>query len=201
MLAKKLRHEQPLNAPEKNAVLLSTPRLHLVIPSTEHASSMVNFLCRNRRHFQDTFPAKAEHYTEKFWHQVFKNSRLLAKNKQSLYLLLTLQDQPKNIIGNICFDGIIRGALQAGYLGFKIDKNYQHQGFMHEALDSLIKFLFNEWNIHRVMANYRIGNTDSEKLLSTLDFEKEGVAKKYLYINNQWHDHTLTSLINPHWKA
>lgn len=197
---------QPL--PETNTdanaqrdVLISTSRLDLLLPSAYHSSGMVNFLCRNRQHFKQTFPARTEHYTEKFWQQAFTHSKSFAENQQSLYLLLTLRNQPNNIIGNIAFDGIIRGALQAGYLGFKIGKNYQRQGFMHEAIDAVIKYLFNDWNLHRIMANYRKGNDESEKLLGKLGFQQEGIAKDYLYINGKWRDHVLTSLINPLWCA
>ena len=189
------------NTGDQRDVLISTPRLSLLLPSPHHASGMVNFLCRNRQHFKQTFPARTEHYTEKFWQLVFTHSKTLADNQQSLYLLLTLNNQPNNIIGNIVFDGIIRGALQAGYLGFKIGKNYEHQGFMCEALDAVINLLFSDWNIHRIMANYRKGNGESEKLLRKLGFQQEGIAKDYLHINGKWRDHILTSLVNQHWRG
>tara|TARA_B100000508_G_scaffold140035_1_gene139760 strand:- start:1640 stop:2233 length:594 start_codon:yes stop_codon:yes gene_type:complete len=196
-----LAQQQPLHGNnDKQDMLLSTPRLNLVLPSAEHASDMVNFLCCNRQHFKHTFPAQPQHYTEKFWQQLFRHAKTIADNQQSLYVLLVLKNQT-NIIGNICFDGIIRGALQAGYLGFKIGKNYQHQGFMHEALGAIVRYLFNDWNIHRIMANYRVGNDESEKLLHKLNFQQEGLAKDYLYIDGQWRDHILTSLVNPYWRG
>jgi ribosomal-protein-alanine N-acetyltransferase len=40
-------------------------------------------------------------------------------------------------------------------------------------------------------------NTRSARLLEKLGFEKEGFARRYLYINGRWEDHVLTSLINP----
>ena len=48
------------------------------------------------------------------------------------------------------------------------------------------------------MANFMPENTRSKKLLFSLKFEKEGFAKKYLFINGKWQDHTLTALLNNH---
>jgi ribosomal-protein-alanine N-acetyltransferase len=46
------------------------------------------------------------------------------------------------------------------------------------------------------MANYMPANERSGKLLSRLGFEREGLAKRYLYINGRWEDHVLTALLN-----
>ena len=99
------------------------------------------------------------------------------------------------------FTQIFRGSFQACYLGYKIDQELEGRGFMKEALECLIAYMFREQHLHRIMANFIPGNTRSEKLLNTLGFEKEGYAKKYLLINGEWQDHILTSLTNAHWKS
>ena len=72
---------------------------------------------------------------------------------------------------------------------------------MSEAVKRTIEYMFEEQNIHRIMANYMPSNTRSAKLLQTLGFTIEGLAKKYLLINGQWEDHILTSLTNQKWKS
>ena len=47
------------------------------------------------------------------------------------------------------------------------------------------------------MASYRPENDRSGRLLASLGFEHEGLAKAYLKIDGQWADHVLTSLVNP----
>jgi ribosomal-protein-alanine N-acetyltransferase len=46
------------------------------------------------------------------------------------------------------------------------------------------------------MANHMSDNARSGKLLESLGFQREGLAKDYLYKNGNWEDHVLTSLIN-----
>ena len=68
---------------------------------------------------------------------------------------------------------------------------------MFEMLQAAIDYVFSEYNLHRIMANYIPTNSRSENLLNKLGFQKEGLAKSYLKIAGSWQDHVLTSKINP----
>jgi ribosomal-protein-alanine N-acetyltransferase len=68
---------------------------------------------------------------------------------------------------------------------------------MYEIIQHGIKYMKEEFGLHRIMANHMISNVRSEKLLMRLGFEKEGLAKSYLKINGKWQDHILNSLILP----
>jgi ribosomal-protein-alanine N-acetyltransferase len=72
---------------------------------------------------------------------------------------------------------------------------------MTEALSISTKYIFQELNLHRIMANYMPHNRRSAKVLKRLGFVVEGYATDYLMINGQWEDHILTSLTNPHWRS
>ncbi len=68
---------------------------------------------------------------------------------------------------------------------------------MREILEAGINYAFEELKLHRIMANYIVENDRSGRLLASLGFETEGVAKSYLKINGRWQDHQLTSKLNP----
>jgi [ribosomal protein S5]-alanine N-acetyltransferase len=55
--------------------------------------------------------------------------------------------------------------------------------------------------LHRVQANVRHENTRSLALLMRLGFEREGLAREYLFIDGAWRDHVMTARINPGWAA
>ena len=93
------------------------------------------------------------------------------------------------------FSNIVYGVFQACNLGYSIDAKYQGKGLMFEMLSKSIEYMFSEFGLHRIMANYIPGNIRSEKLLARLGFEVEGLAKSYLKIDGQWQDHVLTSKI------
>ncbi len=66
-----------------------------------------------------------------------------------------------------------------------------------EVLNASLSYVFDELNLHRVMASYIPHNIKSAIILEKLGFEREGLARSYLKIAGKWQDHILTSKINP----
>jgi ribosomal-protein-alanine N-acetyltransferase len=100
------------------------------------------------------------------------------------------------LVGECNFTNIMRGPFQACHLGYSLAEVEQGCGLMYEALSAAIGFVFDEYELHRVMANYRVENLRSAQLLQRLGFEIEGTARAYLKINGHWADHILSSKIN-----
>jgi ribosomal-protein-alanine N-acetyltransferase len=101
------------------------------------------------------------------------------------------------ILGFCSFSNLIRGIFQACFLGYKLDRRAQGHGYMTEALEGAIDYMFREVRLHRIQANYMPHNQRSAAVLRRLGFSIEGTAKAYLFIGGQWRDHVLTSLTNP----
>ena len=72
---------------------------------------------------------------------------------------------------------------------------------MTRALTLTNRCMFEQYNLHRIMANYLPENLASGRVLEKLGFVREGIAKDYLRINGVWRDHVLTSLTNDQWQA
>lgn len=105
------------------------------------------------------------------------------------------------IIGSINISGIMRRAAQFCYLGYGLSRHKEGQGYMTEALRQIIPFVFDQLNVHRIMANYMPHNWRSANVLRKLGFRVEGFAREYLYLNGTWEDHVLTSLTSKNWKS
>jgi ribosomal-protein-alanine N-acetyltransferase len=95
------------------------------------------------------------------------------------------------------FTNIVRGPLQACYLGYSVDQAHQGQGLMREVVQAGIGYMFGAQGLHRIMANHMPSNVRSEKLLRALGFEREGYARAYLHIAGRWEDMVLNALLNP----
>lgn len=111
--------------------------------------------------------------------------------------LLMLDRASGDMVGECNFSNIVLGAFQACHLGYSLAKTAQGKGLMTEALRRGIAHVFDDLQLHRVMANYKPDNQRSGRVLETLGFEKEGFARAYLKINGEWADHVLTALVNP----
>jgi [ribosomal protein S5]-alanine N-acetyltransferase len=87
-------------------------------------------------------------------------------------------------------------------LGYSIDAAHEGRGLMREALDAVLTDAFGpRVGLHRVQANVRPENTRSLALLERLGFEREGLAREYLFIDGAWRDHVMTALRAPGWPA
>lgn len=95
------------------------------------------------------------------------------------------------------FTNVVRGVFQACHIGYSVAYHHQGCGLMHEVTRAAIAYMFEQQDLHRIMAGHMPSNTRSEKLLRRLGFEREGYARSCLKINGVWEDVVLNSLINP----
>jgi ribosomal-protein-alanine N-acetyltransferase len=177
---------------------LETDNLILYVPSIDDATNMSYFMEKNRDHFKHCSPNYDDVIKKSFWEKRYEFSINNYENKTALSLLVKSKYTDEPIIGDINFDGMMRGVFQACYLGFRLDKQHEGKGVMFEALTKAIHVIFQEWNLHRIMANFRPDNSRSGNLLKRLNFQREGYAEKYLFIEGQWRDHIMATLINDH---
>lgn len=182
---------------------ISTDRLYIRTVQESDAEKLLQFELKNQKHWMPyATNAFQDSATVSYWQKKLKEFALEFLNNQAFrFLLFQKSHASSDIIGMCNFTQIFRGPFQACYLGYKIDREFEGKGLMSEALTKLISYMFEVQNLHRIMANFVPSNKRSEKLLSKLGFQKEGYAKEYLFINEKWEDHVLTSLHNQNWKS
>ncbi|MES2161830.1 MAG: GNAT family N-acetyltransferase [Pseudomonadota bacterium] len=176
---------------------LITERLVLQTPTIEDSAGVLAYRVSNRAHLHAWEPERPEQfYTLQAVESRLRKMASEVAEKSALYWLI-LAAGSAEVIGECSFTNIIQGPFQACHLGFSLGSGHQGRGYMLEALEAAIPHAFETYGLHRIMANFQPNNQRSEKLLSRLGFEREGLAKEYLKINGQWADHVLTSLLNP----
>lgn len=181
---------------------IETQRLILTIPTANDASRTLQYVTDNREHLSRWEPSRpAEYFTTEFWFNRLESAGEEFDSRRSLFLVLLDRANPSSaFIGQVNFTNITYGAFQAAHLGYSLDHRATGKGLMREALTSAIKYVFEEMNLHRVMANYMPENEKSAKLLERLGFRAEGYARDYLRLAGDWQDHTLTALVNDSWR-
>lgn len=181
--------------------LLKSDRTLIRLANGDDVTAIVNYYSENRQHLTPFEPLRTDDfYTEAYWHNEVEQRLTDASNNLSLKLFIFAQDHPQEILGTINFANFVRGVFQSCTLGYSIADFAQGKGYMTESLKVAIDYLFNEWNLHRIMAAYLPHNQRSARILKRLGFLVEGYAYEYLLINGKWQDHILTSLINRDWK-
>ncbi len=181
---------------------LDGPRVVARMAERSDIAAVLDFHHRNREHLTPTMPTPAAgFYTEHFWQDRLGVHRAEYRDGKSARFFLFPQHNPLRIIGTVSLTEIVRGPLQAAYLGYALDEHEQGRGLMSEALVLVIGFAFESLNLHRLMAGYLPTNERSGRVLRRLGFVVDGYARDYLYLGGAWRDHILTSLVNPDWVA
>lgn len=180
----------------KPHVLIETARLSLSIPNADDAKKMAEYMLENAASFRSTSAYNTKTLQHQYWADKLHPCNEHFECCSALVLAVYEKGKFDKIIGNISIDGVVGGAFQSCYLGFRLDHRFRKQGLMYEALNSTIDYVFKNWDIHRIEANHLPTNLQSANLLNKLGFKFEGHAKKYLFINGDWRDHVMTALIN-----
>lgn len=102
------------------------------------------------------------------------------------------------IIGTLGFNKIINN--HKGRIGYDLKPKYWGQGVMTEVLEAIIDYGFYTFSLARIEAEVMQGNIGSEKLLTKLQFKKEGVLRDWMYWNNACYDITMFSLLKSEFK-
>ena len=114
-----------------------------------------------------------------------KNSSYLANIDRS-YSFLIFKEEDKDLIGGINVFNVRRGVSQSSSIGYWVGKKFSRKGYMNEALQILLPFLFVDLRLNRIEAAVLKHNKPSRKLLKKLGFSEEGVCRAYLKINGEW---------------
>lgn len=117
------------------------------------------------------------------------------------YNLLIWRLDDGALLGGLALTNIRRGVAQAGMLGYWIGQPFAGQGYMTEALGAVTDMAFGELALNRLEAATLPENEPSRRLLVRLGFSEEGMARQYLKIAGQWHDHVLYGLLRSDWRG
>jgi [ribosomal protein S5]-alanine N-acetyltransferase len=180
---------------------LKTPRLVLRASDPALAEAAAAFYCRNRTAHAGWNPPLGESsFSVEGQRQLLAETAAAAAAGTRIGWWLFAPNEPAVAIGQIHFSQIVQRAFCSAMLGYAIDIAHEGRGLMREALQAALADAFGpRVQLHRVQANVRPENTRSLALLTRLGFEREGLARKYLFIDGAWRDHVMTARLNPDW--
>ncbi len=85
-------------------------------------------------------------------------------------------------------------------IGYTLDIDFRGKGYATEALSSVIDFLINTLNKHRIIASIDPTNSDSIRLIERLGFRKEAHFIESLFFHGKWVDDIIYAILAKEWK-
>lgn len=134
-------------------------------------------------------------YSKFLIHQYLENAHQDIYEAKQLRLAICLNEtsQTVGLIDLFEFDPKNNRAGIGIVIHNESDRN---NGVGKEALQLLINYSFNQLQLHQLFANIGIDNVASLNLFATFGFEKIGIKKDWLKINNHYQDEAIFQLIN-----
>jgi len=124
--------------------------------------------------------------------QIIKNFSKNYDEKRGIKWGIALKDQ-ENIIGTIGFQEWSTEHKRAE-ISYALFPESWGKGYAKEAVDRVVSFGFQEMDLMRIGAIVFTENEASNKLLTRLGFEKEGILKNYMHQNGVPYDTNIFSL-------
>ena len=185
---------RPLSGPTHSARLYG-PRVYLRAPrgGDWRVWSQVRTASREfLEPWEPTWPKGAVGRSA-FRHRLRRQAR--ESRDDSGYAFFVFGRDDDSLLGGVTLSNLQRGVAMSCSLGYWVGAQHTRQGFMSEAITSLLPFVFDTLGLHRLEAACLPSNIASQGLLRKLGFHEEGFARDYLRINGQWHDHLLFALL------
>ena len=176
-------------------LIIETERLILRPPHHNDFNHWVQLRSDSRDFLSPWDPVWSDEHLilKNFTNRVYWAQRAV-KNGSGCPLFL-IRKTDRSLIGAVTLDNIRRGPAQAGTLGYWTGQAYARQGYMKEAVNSVVLHAFRKLDLSRVEAACLPENLPSRGLLENCGFKYEGVAQSYLQIAGRWRTHVLYASI------
>lgn len=101
---------------------------------------------------------------------------MLEREGKGQWWMIELLEQPGLLIGAVGFSGI-DAKHRKGDMGYWLFPEFQHHGYMREAVQAALGFGFENFNLHRVTLEIETENAPSLSLARALKFRYEGTLR------------------------
>ena len=86
-------------------------------------------------------------------------------------------------------------------VGISLIAEAQGKGYGTAALQQMIEFGFQRWNLHRLHLGVLASNVAARAVYRKLGFVEEGVLREHAWVNGRWDDEVLMGLLRSDWCA
>lgn len=176
---------------------LTTNRLILQIENSSKAQKVLDFYQKNKELFERFEPTRPENFYTLAYQTALMNCEydLILKGKTIRYYIYP-KTCPDLLIGSLNFFRMEHTPFSNAFIGYKLDQDFQHNGYALEACQAAIPVIFSHYQLHRISARVAPDNLPSIKLLERLGFRYEGIEYEGVEVNGVYRDHYRYGLIS-----
>ena len=125
--------------------------------------------------------------------------RVRKAQDQIVFAILTVEGG--HLLGNCGLRNIDWKNRCASFGIFIGNKRFWGKGYGTEATRLLLRYAFEELNLHRVELEVYDFNTRAIRAYEKAGFRREGTRRQALYREGSWHDIHLMAILKEEWEA
>ena len=87
-----------------------------------------------------------------------------------------------------------------GDIGYEFSPDYWRQGYATEAASEIIRFGFEELELHRIWSWCIAENNGSWRVMEKLGMQREGLLRENEYFKGRWWDTLMYAILEDEWR-
>lgn len=91
-------------------------------------------------------------------------------------------------------------ANMVGEIGYWVRSDLTGRGVCTEAAGRVLRYGFDELDLHRIALRIAVGNRASERVAEKLGFLLEGTLRDEVKVGSTWLDHTVWGMLEGEWR-
>lgn len=179
------------------SLITVTDDISLELLGEGHAQELLHLVDQNREHLGKWLPwVPLMQNIDNFKSYIRQSQLQLAQGTDYGYVIV----QNQKLVGRI---GIhyIHNQNKSGAIGYWLGKEWEGRGIILRSCKALIDDCFSTIGLHRIEIKCGTGNVKSSAIPERLHFTKEGVLRQAEWVNGQFIDLTLYSLLYDEWNV
>ncbi|MEO8399027.1 MAG: GNAT family protein [Ignavibacteriaceae bacterium] len=169
--------------------------LKLELLDESHAEELFLLTEKNREFLKEWLPwvdgTKSVNDTLTF----VKNSIIKNETNNGFENIIKYKNQIAGITGLLYINHFNRKTE----IGYWLGREFNGRGIMTEACARVINNCFTKLNLNRIEIRCAVNNKRSQGIPERLNFTKEGILRKEVFLNGEFVDHILYSILKDEW--
>lgn len=169
--------------------------IRLELTALKHAKGLYHAVDANRPHLSEFLPWVSNMQSENDFINYIENCLLLYQQKKEVSFVIIFREMPVGRIGL----HHLNQQNQSGSIGYWLTKDAEGKGIILQSCRALINYGFKELGLHRIEIKTAVNNFRSQAIPHKLAFTKEGILRGAEWVNGQFLDLILYSMLSIEW--
>lgn len=165
------------------------------LTSQQHAEALFELVDNNREHLSRFLPWVGNMQSVENFNNYIRMCEQQYEQQTDVSFVIFYNGEAAGRIGL----HYIHTHNKIGAIGYWLGKQFEGKGIVLHACKAIIEFGFKQLGLHRIEIKAAVKNSRSQAVPKKLNFIKEGILREAEWVNGEFHDLYLYSILQQDW--